>query len=283
MHNQISKLVSVVIPTFKRPELLRRAICSALDQTYKPIEIIVIDDNSRDYTAVMVSAFRTKNIRYVCHDARRGAAAARNTGINVAHGDYIAFLDDDDEWLPTKLETQLRALQGYDAIVCSSLINGTRPTARYTRREIDLQTLKRGYVGGGTSALLVTSRVARAIKFDDDLPAGQDWDFLIRAAGQFRIRYLDEPGVIFNDRSHARITNATVASSITEVERHMQVLDKHRAYLGEFWYRYHMAGTLLYYVRRRPDVLRHISYTLRRCGVRSVLAHYFFRIYTTRT
>lgn len=104
-------LVSVIIPTYKRYDLLDRAICSVINQTYKNVEIIVVDDNQPDSperkkTEEVVSKY--KSIVYLKNDKKLGGSRSRNKGIDVAKGEFIAFLDDDDEFLPTKIEEQYK-------------------------------------------------------------------------------------------------------------------------------------------------------------------------------
>jgi len=108
-----SPQVSVIIPTFERAPLVVRAIASALDQTMDELEVIVVDDGSTDETAAVVGALNDRRIRYFRHLRNRGGGDARNTGIDVARGAYIAFLDSDDSWLPAKLAVQLVSVRGY--------------------------------------------------------------------------------------------------------------------------------------------------------------------------
>src|SRR5437660_252962 len=98
-------LVSVIIPTCNRAKVVSRAIESVWAQTYQDFEIIVVDDGSTDETMHTVSCLMQMDdrIRYMQHESRRGAQAARNTGIRAAHGNWIAFLDSDDHWLPDSL------------------------------------------------------------------------------------------------------------------------------------------------------------------------------------
>lgn len=101
-------MVSVVIPTYNRAHVLNRAIRSVLGQTYQHFEIIVVDDGSTDNTEQVVKAIADDRVRYIRHETNKGtAAAARNTGIRQACGEFIGFVDSDDEWLPGKLQKQV--------------------------------------------------------------------------------------------------------------------------------------------------------------------------------
>jgi glycosyltransferase involved in cell wall biosynthesis len=104
--------VSVVIPAWNRADRIEGAILSALEQEPKPLEIIVVDDGSTDGTDAGRLVALDARVRVIRHDANRGAAEARNTGVAAARGDWIAFLDSDDRWLPGKLARQLAQVAG---------------------------------------------------------------------------------------------------------------------------------------------------------------------------
>jgi len=99
--------VSVILPTYNRASLLPKSIESVLPQSYLNLELIIVDDGSTDCTADLVNKINDSRISYIRHNQNLGAAAARNTGIKNARGDYLAFQDSDDEWLPDKLEKQI--------------------------------------------------------------------------------------------------------------------------------------------------------------------------------
>ena len=106
----VNKLVSVVVTTRNRASLVQRAINSVLNQSYQPIELIVVDDCSNDNTEIALGDF-SNQIIYLRHKESKGGAAARMTGAKQAKGSYIAFLDDDDEWYPTKIEKQCEVVK----------------------------------------------------------------------------------------------------------------------------------------------------------------------------
>ncbi|GAH83893.1 unnamed protein product, partial [marine sediment metagenome] len=108
--------VSVIIPTYNRADMVGRAIQSVINQTYQDFEIIIIDDASTDNTREVAREFqeREKRIKYFKHEINKGGGAARNTGIKNSKGEYIAFLDSDDEWYPEKLEKQIEIFNKND-------------------------------------------------------------------------------------------------------------------------------------------------------------------------
>jgi len=107
-------MVSVIIPTYNRAETIKRSIMSALNQTYKDIEVLVVDDGSTDCTKEIVADIKDERLRYIYQDHVNGNVA-RNNGIQNAKGDYIAFLDSDDEWRKEKLETQIAIMENVGA------------------------------------------------------------------------------------------------------------------------------------------------------------------------
>jgi len=115
--------VSVIIPTFNRAAFLKSAIKSALHQTYDDIEIIVVDDNSSAPVHDVIKKLQDTRIKYIRHKHNFGVSVARNTGIKASKGKYIAFLDDDDEWLPEKLEKQIEIIKNSSEKVCGVYSN----------------------------------------------------------------------------------------------------------------------------------------------------------------
>ena len=100
--------ISVVVPTHNRAHLIERAIKSILAQTYQNLEIIILDDRSTDNIAEVVAGFGDQRIKFVRNKENLGGGGSRNVGIRASKSEYVAFLDDDDEWLPTKFEKQVK-------------------------------------------------------------------------------------------------------------------------------------------------------------------------------
>jgi glycosyltransferase involved in cell wall biosynthesis len=269
-----SPLVSVVMPTFNRAQLLERALASALKQTYRKLEIIVVDDASRDDTAAVVRNAGDDRVRYIRHDANKGGSAARNTGIRAALGEYIAFLDDDDEWEPAKTEEQLKVLahEDYDAVLCTSDEHGERLSKFDGKKTVDLEDLRHGrFTAGGTGVLLARADVVRATMFDETLPRYQDWDVFIRIGQKYRIGYLNKPFVRYNEGAHDRISNKILNVPAAALENELRMLHKHRAFLGENWFRWHVCRFMLYGIKYRTDKTAHVLYMVKHYGASAVL------------
>ncbi len=118
----IQELVSVIIPTYNSEKYIEKTVSSALSQTYVNLEIIIVDDCSRDNTREVIKSISNvdSRVRYVFQDTNQGAAVARNVGIRNARGRFIAFLDSDDIWLPDKVEKQMLALRnGHPFVFCA--------------------------------------------------------------------------------------------------------------------------------------------------------------------
>ncbi|HEX7044866.1 MAG TPA: glycosyltransferase family 2 protein [Burkholderiales bacterium] len=261
-------LVSVVIPTCNRAALARRAIESVVRQSYANLEIIVVDDASSDGTGGMVRSLADPRIRYLRHEERRGGSAARNTGIRAATGAFIAFLDDDDEWEPDKTEEHLRALAGYDAVLCSSSAAEEAERAGAAPTPVRPEDLRQSpYAKGGAGVLMARTDVMRDVMFDESLPKCQDWDVFIRIACRYRLGFLNRALVKYNDGDHDRITNVLIALPFADLERRLVMLDKHKDFFGARLHRRHACRMLLYGVFRRKDTLAHIARTARRHGL----------------
>lgn len=259
-------LVSVIVPTYNRARLLEQAIRSVQRQTYTHLEIIIVDDASTDDTAALVRNSNDARIRHVRHHCNRGGAAARNTGIRSARGEYIAFLDDDDQWEPEKTAAQLALLKNYDVVLCSG--DRTVPFNRsLTETVLQTRDFQLGKItAGGAGVLMAKAEVLRNTMFDESLPRYQDWDLFIRLALRHRIVYLNRPLVRYNEGDHARITNSVVRMDARKLERQFFMLHKHRGFFGEPLFRRHMCRALLYGLKHREDRWTHLLYVLRRYG-----------------
>lgn len=201
-------MVSCIVTTYKRPiEILKRALDSVAKQTYQDIELIVVNDAPKEQTLAeeigkLLEGYSLRK-QYIVHEKNQGACAARNTGIALAQGEYLAFLDDDDEWLPGKLEKQMACMQENIALVyCSHYVIDKagrkrlieEPLAREGYHEDEFEQLLRvNFIGSTSYPLLRTEAVKAVGGFTVGLKASQDHDLWLRLAQKYKIAYCREP------------------------------------------------------------------------------------------
>ena len=207
-------LVSVVLPTRNRLELLRRAVNSVRAQSERRFELIVVDDVSTDGTHAYLEKLPTvdERIRVVRNAVPLGGGGARNEGVRLSRGDWIAFLDDDDEWMPSKLERQLQALRpNPTAVACScgfivrSALRGSRVIA--AQRNATLQQLLTYNCLGGASVCMCSREALRSVgAFDAKLKSVQDLDLWVRLRQRGNVAVCPEPLVVHHAHTGPRIT-----------------------------------------------------------------------------
>jgi len=211
-------IVSVIIPTYKRSLRLPIAIESVLNQTYRPVEIIVVDDNGdneyRIETKSVLEKYISQNkITYIEHKTNKGGCAARNTGASSAKGEYIAFLDDDDFYEPTKIEEQINFLKNnknLDACMCSMYRIYENNQQIESRENIARgETLKEAILDGNvfTSMLLIKKEVFFKIGGFSEIPRFQDKYFHYKfLENGYRIGILNKQLLTLVEHSEERIS-----------------------------------------------------------------------------
>ncbi|MBU4480618.1 glycosyltransferase family 2 protein, partial [Patescibacteria group bacterium] len=213
--------VSVIIPTYNRAHLIDRSIQSVLNQTYQDFELIVVDDGSTDNTEDIIRQFQEKDkrIKYIKHDKNKGGSAARNSGIKMSCGDYIAFLDSDDEWQSKKLEKQIKHLnknhfESFISYTGYIRVNNEGDRSVFTpikHGDIYNDQLWNDYVSP-TSAVMVKNICFKKVGlFDESLPARQDYDMWLRLSKHYTFDYIIEPLVIIYDTNKGAISNNIIA------------------------------------------------------------------------
>ena len=194
--------VSVIIPTYNRKNLLKRALHSVSSQTFVPHEIIVVDDGSSDGTKDWVQE-RFPYVRYIYQD-NSGVSSARNAGIQEAKGSWIAFLDSDDEWMPNKLEQQKEVVNSFQkAWLCHT-------NEIWIRNGVRVNQMKKHQKYGGDifencldicrispSSVLIKKEVFETVGlFDESLKVCEDYDLWLRITSVLPIIFLDQPLII---------------------------------------------------------------------------------------
>ena len=196
--------VSVVIPTHNRSDLLQSAISSVVRQTYKEWEAITIDDHSTDQTRSVVEGFSDSRVKYIQNSGKSGPSVARNKGIEIASGEFIAFLDDDDEWTPFKLEKQIDIMDSCGEKFCGIYSNrlminkltgetySEDPGADTLRGNLLMQLMIKNPIH--TSTLMIRKSCLDKIGlFDENMRYMEDRDLFIRLAMNWDYEYIDEP------------------------------------------------------------------------------------------
>ncbi|MHB8539533.1 MAG: glycosyltransferase family 2 protein [Candidatus Acidiferrales bacterium] len=224
--------VSVVMPAFNRAWIIGEALQSVFAQTFEDLEVIIVDDGSTDNTAEVVASFTDPRLKYIKKDQNTGCAAAYNTGIRAAAGEYVSTLDSDDLWKPDKLEREVRFLDTHREVqaVFSDLEKTDRGefTPSFMRRSPNFskflakESSREGMVLGQRQAYLCLLRevfikmVALTFRreellnthlFDESWPSGSDWKLLLEFSKTFRFGYIDQPLAIIRvqeDAAHRR-------------------------------------------------------------------------------
>lgn len=224
--------VSVVIPMFNRAHTIRRALDSVLAQTYQDFEVIVVDDASTDESAGVVTAVADERVVLVSHGVNKGEAGARNTGVRKGRARYVAFLDSDDEWLPTKLQRQLDFLRQNPRCqgACSEFyrVRSDLPPSRATRRERfphpqswHKQLLLSCGLGMGTTFLCERSLFDEVGEYDTSLPRYTDWDWMLRFVKGHELGIIYEPlALVHYDPSGS--SKVVTAATYRFIEKHSE-------------------------------------------------------------
>ena len=216
MITYMAPTVSVVLPTYNRTDLLPRTLESVLRQTYSDFECIVVDDASVENTQSVIESYDDSRLNYLEHEENRGLSAARNTGIEAATGRYLAFLDDDDEWLSEKLEKQVRVFDRASpdiGLVYCWMDYYQHPNTKYDEchptleGDIFEQVLDRQRLCNGSTLLVRTEVVNQVGVFDESLSRGVDGDFLRRVCESYNVKGVWEVLVkYYTDHGHQRMT-----------------------------------------------------------------------------
>ena len=244
----VRPLVTVVIPSYNRGDLLLRALASVERQTYRPLEVVVVDDASDPPLANPAASFAGLDVQFVRRDVRGGPGAARNTSAPFVRGEYVSFLDSDDEWVPTKIDRQvLRLLSLADRAQPRMLVCGferstgsqrwpvTPPDGRvYTQTSL----LAGSTVPLTASVMMIDAEPFRSgrLRFDERLSALEDLDLAIQVAAVGTVVCQDEILTLKyrdHDREHAYTSEADIEARRTLASKYEPILEANaRARIG---------------------------------------------------
>lgn len=274
-----SPLFSVIVPTHNRADLLGRALNSVMMQTLEDFEIIVVDDGSSDDTPQYLNGVRDARVRIIRHEATAGAAAARNSAIRIASGKYVSFLDDDDEYLPSYLESAVSVLEGAppDTGFCWSGVINVRdsangetklsegiwdPNAHKQPDRAQTFLLRRRI---GICGLTVRKSCFEEVGlFDEALSAAEDTDFLIRLSRKYDYTVVREVLVKVHrhDRGNLTVYGPRMAEAYARIlDKNIEVLKCDMVAWREMYYK---TGWLHYHAGDRKSGRRYFWSALKR-------------------
>lgn len=212
-------LVTAIITTHHREaEIIERALKSVLQQTYKNIEVIIVNDapnfSGNSNIEKMLKKYSSYPIRYVMNTRMAGACASRNMGIDLANGQFVALLDDDDEWLPSKISDMISIMTDDIGLVYSSydnIKNGkVYPRSKTTTYDgnVHEKLLYGNFIGGCSIPLIRKNIICEAGGFDEKMPSAQDIDAWLRISKLCKVKYLDK------DLVHYYVSDVAITSNI---------------------------------------------------------------------
>lgn len=259
-------LVTAIITTCKRPpSFVTRALKSVMAQTYPHIQIVVVDDSPTDYPE-KENVHKTvlelcPQALYISYGENRGAPAARNAGIEAAEGEFIAFLDDDDEWLPEKTEKLLTGfVNEKTALVYGRMIlSNDAENTRYVDNQkcfsgiIYEQLLEQCFIGSTSNPIMRRECVNAVGGFDPEMRSAQDYDLYLRLAKRYEVQFIDSSCLIYHIHSDERITT----NNSKKLSGYKRLIMKYEADLMKYpsgWISFHR--NLIPYYRRTGRVLK---------------------------
>lgn len=277
-------MVSVIITTFGGGEKLSRAINSVLHQTYKKYEIIVVDDNNsntdeRKQTERVMSNFLDyRNISYIKHSKNKNGAAARNTGIFYAKGEYICFLDDDDVYLPERLEKSVKFLERYKDVVgvCTKVIlmekGNIYELFNPKKKILELEDIleRQSSIGTGSNIFLRKKVVLEVNGFNEKFERFQDLEFMIRILQKGKVEFINDFEIIKDTNGVRTLNYDAMKNAFYEFDNSFKdlilKLDEHKRKL----YYLDRAKTLLYIAKAwgTKDDLEDVNSFMNNYGIR---------------
>lgn len=213
-------LISVIIPAFNSEKTIQETIESVLNQTWKNLEIIVVNDGSQDSTLDIVTSIKDPRLKVFSYP-NAGVADSRNRGISQAGGEFISFLDADDLWTTDKLETQLKALQeNPQAGVAYSWTDYIDENSQFLRGgfhstangDVYAELLKSNFLANGSSVLIRAQALNEVGGFDKSFTPAEDWDMYLRLAARYHFVVIPSPQILY------RVTSTSASSNVFKME-----------------------------------------------------------------
>ncbi len=239
----MSPKISIIIPAYNSEKFIKRTIQSVLNQTYKNFELIIVDDGSTDNTKEIVREFQKKDpkIKYIWEKNSGAPARPKNRGIKRSKGEYIAFLDHDDEWMPEKLEKQLNLFEkeknlklGFissNGLVFNEKENKTYEHKITKRGEVFQDLLANNFILSSSSVLAKKEVFKNVGFFDENLKFSDDWEMWIKIAQKYEFDFFDE--ALFKYYWHGEnVMNKLKGEE--KLKEHKYILEKYKDFYQKY-------------------------------------------------
>ena len=272
--------ISVVITTCNRPAFLKEALEGIAAQTFKPKEVVIVNDCSDISYNLVLDTIKKVNARYILLRERSGANSARNIGIRECSGGIIAFLDDDDIWLPNYLSEIYRQYQdGADSVVTGFRQLGNESIVVLNQdSDVTKSSLLRGNTYCGMSGFSCKKEIIEKLLFDEQLPNGQDWDMFVRLLlGNYNFKNISKGLFLYRFQNADGIGAKLRTLKPEDVVHRLASANKHREFLGDYWYKKRICDQVLFSLKHKKNRLSWIVLAVRLTGFK-VTAKFFFNM-----
>lgn len=270
--------ISVVITTFNRPDFLQEALIGVSQQESYAYEIIIIDDCSTKSYDEVFPLVEKLDARYLKQKSGVGANAARNIGIKESSGDIVAFLDDDDIWLPNYLKViHEEYLGGADAIVSGFKQLGKEEVV-VTNKDLTVtkSSLLRGNTYCGMSGFSAKRDLLLQNSFDETLNNGQDWDMYVRLFQKgIKFKNIPEPIFLYRFQNEDGIGAKVRKMKPSDIDKRLGSAYKHKVFLGDYWFKKRVCEQILFSLKHKNEKSRWIIQALKMAGFKATFVFFF--------
>lgn len=271
--------ISVVITTCNRPAFLKEALIGISKQTLKPKEVIVVNDCSEISYESALDAIKKVNGKHILLKERSGANRARNFGIEECSGEIIAFLDDDDIWLPNYLsEISAQYQSGADAVVAGfKQLGKENVVVINSDAEVTKTSLLRGNTYCGMSGFSCRREILEQLQFDETLPNGQDWDMFVRLlTREMDFRNIPKALFLYRFQNEDGIGAKVRKLAPKDIYPRLASAYKHKEFLGEYWFKKRVSEQVLFSLKHKKNKKDWILLSVKLAGFRATV-DFFFR------
>lgn len=270
--------ISVVITTFNRPDFLQEALIGVSQQEPSAYEIIIIDDCSTKSYDEVFPLVEKLDARYLKQKSGVGANAARNIGIKESSGDIVAFLDDDDIWLPNYLKViHEEYLGGADAIVSGFKQLGKEEVV-VTNKDLTVtkSSLLRGNTYCGMSGFSAKRDLLLQNSFDETLNNGQDWDMYVRLFQKgIKFKNIPKPIFLYRFQNEDGIGAKVRKMKPSDIDKRLGSAYKHKVFLGDYWFKKRVCEQILFSLKHKNEKSRWIIQALKMAGFKATFVFFF--------